>query len=391
MERTPRKISVLNDIHRPAITKLVDEGYFVRGDYATPDVILLRSADIRSLNTRNAFKRLKAVGRVGVGVNNIPVDELTKIGVPVFNTPGANSNAVAELTIGSMIMAGRNILKALDFVRDLQGTDVEIKAKTELSKRAFNGTELTGRTLGVVGLGAIGRKVAKMAIALGMKVTGYDPYLDANSLAELSKSIHLTDDIHTCHNLDYLSFHIPPDARMFTDFSQLAHMKGTVVLNFSRDEVLDTNVLLDGLKYGNISCYVTDFPNARLKEHERVITLPHIGASTTEAKENCAFMIVDQITDFLENGNIRNSVNFPEAIAPQIYNHRIVVANKNIPSMITQISGVIASAELNIETLTHSSKDGIAYSIIDVNDAPPDSVRDVLLGLNGVLMVRIIR
>lgn len=389
-DRTPRRISVLNDIYKPAIMKLADDDYSVRGDFNNPDAILLRSADLRDLQI-NKKNRLKAVGRAGVGVNNIPVDRLTEAGIPVFNTPGANANAVKELTIAGMIMAGRNVPNALNFIGNLKGTDAEIRAKTELSKKAFNGTELAGSTLGVVGLGAIGRKVAEAASALGMQVTGCDPYLDTDSVNELSKRMHLTGAIHTCHDLDYISFHVPPDARMFTDINQLAQMRRTIVLNFSRDEVLDTDVILEGLKYGKISYYVTDFPNARLKDHEQVITLPHIGASTAEAKENCAYMIADQVADFLKNGNIRNSVNFPESIGPQEYKHRIVIANRNEPNHIAQISSTLAEAGLNIENMLNSSKDKIAYSIIDVDSELPQAVCDVISSYDGVLMARIIR
>ena len=392
MERTPRNISILNDIHRPAITKLVDEGYFVRGDFTDPDVILVRSADLRNMYV-NKNSRLRVVGRVGIGVNNIPVDKLTEVGVPVFNTPGANANAVKELTIAGMIMASRNVYKALKFVDGLEGSDAEIKAMTELSKVAYTGHELSRKTLGVIGLGAIGRKVAKAAGALGMEVIGHDPYLTPETKAMLSKHIHLEENLHDIFGrADIVSFHVPPNTRDILTIDMLNDMKRhMIVLNFSRDEVLDTAVVLEGIAIGRIACYVTDFPNAQLIRHEKVITFPHIGASTVEAKENCAYMIVDQVTDFLENGNIHNSVNFPESAAPQNYKHRLIVANRNIPNMIAQISTTVAGAGLNIENMVNSSRGEIAYTILDVDNVPPDSLCDVLLRLDGVLMVRIIR
>jgi len=391
-DRTPRRINVLNDIHRPAMMKLADGGYSVRSDYTDPDVILVRSADLRNMYV-NKNSRLRVVGRVGVGVNNIPIDKLTEVGVLVFNTPGANANAVKELTIAGMIMASRNVYKALKFVDGLEGSDAEIKAITELSKVAYTGHELSRKTLGVIGLGAIGRKVAKAAGALGMEVIGHDPYLTPETKAMLSKHIHLEENLHDIFGrADIVSFHVPPDTRDILTIDMLKDMKRLmIVLNFSRDEVLDTAVVLEGIAIGRIACYVTDFPNAQLIRHEKVITLPHIGASTVEAKENCAYMIVDQVTDFLENGNIHNSVNFPESTAPQNYEHRLIVANRNIPNMIAQISTTVAGAGLNIENMVNSSRGEIAYTILDVDNVPPDSLCDVLLRLDGVLMVRIIR
>jgi len=262
-----------------------------------------------------------------------------------------------------------------------------------LSKVAYTGHELSRKTLGVIGLGAIGRKVAKAAGALGMEVIGHDPYLTPETKAMLSKHIHLEENLHDIFGrADIVSFHVPPDTRDILTIDMLKDMKRLmIVLNFSRDEVLDTAVVLEGIAIGRIACYVTDFPNAQLIRHEKVITFPHIGASTVEAKENCAYMIVDQVTDFLENGNIHNSVNFPESTAPQNYKHRLIVANRNIPNMIAQISTTVAGAGLNIENMVNSSRGEIAYTILDVDNVPPDSLCDVLLRLDGVLMVRIIR
>ena len=392
MDRSPpRRITALNDIHRPAISRLIEAGYDVRGDFHDPDAILLRSADIRNLNTKESH--LKAVGRVGVGVNNIPVDKLTEVGVPVFNTPGANANAVKELTIAGMLMASRNIHKAMKFVDGLEGSDAEIKAMAELSKKAFNGSELSQQTLGVIGLGAIGRKVAKTAGALGMKIMGYDPYLTPETRAMLSKYMELVDNLDVIFGeSDFVSFHVPGGTRDLLTYDSLKHLaRGTIVLNFSRDDILDAGVIIDAINGGKIACYVTDFPNAELIRHEKVITFPHIGASTIGAKENCAYMIVDQVTDFLENGNIRNSVNFPEAIAPQDYKHRLVVANRNVPNMIAQISSTVSGAGLNIENMVNSSKGEIAYTIIDVDNTPPQALCDVLLSHDGILVARIIR
>ena len=391
-DRTPRRINVLNDIYKPAIMKLADDDYSVRDDFSNPDAILLRSADLRDLQI-NKKNRLKAVGRAGVGVNNIPVDRLTEAGIPVFNTPGANANAVKELTIAGMIMASRKVREAMKFVDGLQGSDAEIKAKTELSKTAFTGLELSRQTIGVVGLGAIGRKVAKAAGALGMEVIGHDPYLTPETKTMLSKYMHLEEKLHDIfYQADFVSLHVPPDTRDIISMDMLDIIKRlTIILNFSRDEILDTAVVLEGIHRGKIACYVTDFPNAQLIRHEKVITFPHIGASTVEAKEKCAYMIVGQITDFLRHGNIRNSVNFPESIGPQEYKHRIVIANRNEPNHIAQISSTLAEAGLNIENMLNSSKDKIAYSIIDVDSELPQAVCDVISSYDGVLMARIIR
>jgi D-3-phosphoglycerate dehydrogenase len=334
-----------------------------------------------------------AVARAGAGTNNVPVAALSRRGVPVFNAPGANANAVKELVIAGLLLGARNICQAWDFARRLQGSDAEIDAATERGKKDFVGIELPGRTIGVVGLGAIGVEVANAAQRLGMRVLGYDPQITVQRAWQLSSAVEQAlslDDLFA--RAQFVSVHVPlADAtRGLVNESRIRLMPpGGVVLNFSRAPIVDDRAVLAALDSGQLQAYVCDFPKNALKDHPRVVTLPHLGASTAEAEENCAVMVADQLRDFLEHGNIRNSVNFPEAVLPRMAGaSRIAVANANVPNMVGQISTLLAGAGLNIAELLNKSRGEYAYTLIDAEGRVDDALLARLRGIDGVLAVR---
>jgi D-3-phosphoglycerate dehydrogenase len=327
-------------------------------------------------------------------VNNIPVAKLSERGIPVFNTPGANANAVKELVVAGLVLGARHLVRGWQFARDLSGTDEQIHQAIEAGKKDYAGFELTGRTLGVVGLGAIGRLVANAAIALGMKVVGADPGLTIEGAWQLSS------DVRRAHSLeellkssDFVTLHLPLSAatKHLISAERLAIMKpGVVLLNFSREGIVDDAALAAGLERGHIGAYVTDFPSARTKDHPRVTALPHLGASTAEAEENSATMVVDEIREFLEHGNIRNAVNFPDVVVPRATPHRIVVANANVPAMLSQISDALGQAGLNIHDMVNMSKGELAYTVVDLDAPIPADVVARIGGIKGVLMTRVV-
>jgi D-3-phosphoglycerate dehydrogenase len=336
---------------------------------------------------------LKAVGRAGAGVNNIPVDQLTSRGIPVFNTPGANANAVKELVLVGMLMAARNIGPARDFVRHLEGTDKEITQQVESGKKRFVGVELPNRTLGVIGLGAIGVKVANAAIALGMRVIGYDPHITVTNAWQLASQVEKVlsvDDVLA--QSDFVSLHVPltDSTRGLIDAKRLRISRpGITLLNFSRQGIIDHEAVYEAINAEKMKAYVCDFPDNLLKSHPRVIPLPHLGASTEEAEENCAVMVADQIRDYLEHGTIRNSVNFPEMTMPRSSDgYRLLVVNSNVPHMIERISKAIANADINILDLLNRSRGEIACTLVDMELPLPQSAIDEIGAIEGVLRVR---
>jgi D-3-phosphoglycerate dehydrogenase len=355
-----------------------------------PDAILVRSQDMHKIKIPDS---VKAVGRAGAGVNNIPIADLTNKGVPVLNTPGANSNAVRELVIAGMLLASRNIYQAWDYVRNLSGPDEEINKRVEKDKKQFVGFELLGKTLGIIGLGNVGVKVANAAINLGMKVIGFDPTISVNRAWELSANVE------QAHNLidiflksDFVTIHVPlsKETKNLIDAEKLnCTTKGLVLLNFSREGIVNTVDLEQALNDKKILSYVTDFPSEHLIKHPNVVSLPHLGASTHEAEENSANMIVRQIRDLLENGNINNSVNFPNLEMP--FNNakvRLAVVNANVPNMVAQISSCLASVDINIISLINKSRDAIAYTLVDINSDVPNSVEKQISDIKGVIHVR---
>jgi D-3-phosphoglycerate dehydrogenase len=383
------KVLTLNNISPAGLERLPPDRYEVSVDAADPDAIMLRSFDMHGYPIP---KSLKAVARAGAGVNNIPYKDLAARGIPVFNAPGANAQAVSELTITGMLLAARNVAAALDFARALDGDDQAISRQVEQGKNLFVGFELPGRTLGVIGLGAVGVKVANTALRLGMRVVGHDPDITVNRAWQLSSEVRQAngvDDLLRC--ADIVSVHVPLNDRTrdLIDSRGLGIMRdGATVLNFSREGIVNDESIVAAIDSGKLHAYVCDFPSRRLAGHERVIALPHIGASTREAEENCAIMIADQLREYFEEGNIRNSVNFPEVAIPRNEGNRVVLVNANVPNMLGQISTTLADAGLNIIDMLNKSRGEIAYTLADVEDPIPKAVMDRLAAIEGVIVAR---
>ena len=383
------KILTLNNISVRGLERLPRDRYEVASEIGHPDAILLRSADMHSLEIPAS---VLAVGRAGAGTNNVPVKKLSERGVPVFNAPGANANAVKELVLAGLFLSARNICQAWGYVRDLEGDDHAIEEAVEKGKKKFVGHELPGRTLGVVGLGAIGVEVANAALGLRMKVLGYDPQITVQRAWQLSSGVEQAlslDDLFA--RCDVVTVHVPlTDAtRGLVNEARLRLMrKGGVILNFARAQIVDEAAVLASLDAGHLASYVCDFPTRAVKAHPKVVALPHLGASTGEAEENCAIMVADTLRDYLENGNVRNSVNFPEAVLPRVGGNRVAIANDNVPNMVGQISTCLADAKLNIADLLNKSRGELAYTIIDTDGPISADVLAKLRSIPGVLSAR---
>ncbi|MDY6947739.1 MAG: phosphoglycerate dehydrogenase [Pseudomonadota bacterium] len=381
---------MLNNVSVRGLERLPRDRYEVASSLTNPDAVLVRSADMHSIDIPSS---VIAVGRAGAGTNNIPVARLSKRGVPVFNAPGANANAVKELVIAGMFLAARNICQGWDYARNLKGSDEEIDAEVERGKKKFVGYELPTRTLGVIGLGAVGVEVANAAHLLGMRVLGFDPQITVQRAWQLSSGVEQAlslDDLFS--RCDMVTVHVPlvEATRGLVNAARLRLLKENgVILNFSRAGIVDEAAVVAALDSGKLGAYICDFPTNLLKNHAKVVALPHLGASTGEAEENCAIMVADTLKDFLENGNVRNSVNFPEAVLPRTINAtRLAIANENVPNMVGQISTALAGANLNIADLLNKSRGEIAYTLIDVDGSIPASVLDQLRKIEGVLNVR---
>jgi D-3-phosphoglycerate dehydrogenase len=383
------KILTLNNIAVKGLEKLPREHYEVASEIRHPDAILLRSFKMHDMEIPDS---LKAVGRAGAGVNNIPVDKMSARGIPVFNAPGANSNAVKELVIAGMLMACRNICQSWKFARDLEGEDALINRNVEAGKKDFVGFELPGRTLGVIGLGAIGIRVANAALSLGMNVIGFDPQITVQGAWQLSSNVQQASSVDDLlSKSDFVTFHVPlVDAtRYLINRERLGIMKdNAVILNFARNGIVDDVAMVEALDSGKAYAYVCDFPSNLLKDHPRVITLPHLGASTKEAEDNCAIMVAEQVRDYLQDGTIHNSVNFPEVDMPRAGGYRLSIANANTPNMLGQISTTLADASLNIIDMINKSKGDLAYTLVDVETEIPDAVVGKIRDIEGVLSVR---
>ncbi|NOX91052.1 MAG: phosphoglycerate dehydrogenase [Gammaproteobacteria bacterium] len=385
------KILTLNNISVAGLERLPRESYEVASEIQHPDAILLRSFKMHDMDIPPT---LKAVGRAGAGVNNIPVDKMSAAGIPVFNAPGANANAVKELVVTGMLLACRNICQAWEFARELEGDDVAVNKQVEAGKKNFGGFELPGRTLGVVGLGAIGRQVANAAVALGMKVVGFDPGITVEGAWALSANVKKAATVdELLSQVDFVTFHVPlvEATKHMINAERLKNMKDNVViLNFARGGIVDDEAVSRAIKTGKVYAYVCDFPTNLLKKHERVITLPHLGASTVEAEDNCAIMVAEQVRDYLENGNIINSVNFPDVNMPRTEGVRVAVVNFNVPNMVGQITTALADGGLNIIDMLNKSCADLAYTLVDVDKDMPDAVLDSVRAIDGVLAVRAI-
>ncbi|MCK9388614.1 MAG: phosphoglycerate dehydrogenase [Sulfuritalea sp.] len=382
-------VLVLNAISQNGLKRLPAEGYTVGKEIAQPDAVMVRSADMHSMDIP---KSVLAIGRAGSGTNNIPVKAMSARGVPVFNAPGANANAVKELVVAGMLLSARNIGDAMKFVSALDPADPTMEKKVEDGKKKYAGYELAGHTLGVIGLGKIGCLVADVAIKLGMNVLGYDPEITVDaawSLPSQVKKAHSAAEV--LKNSNFISMHVPlVDAtRKMINTEMLAHARhGAVLMNFSREGVVDEAAVLAALEAKKIAAYVCDFPSAQVNNHPHVIALPHLGASTREAEENCAVMVADQLREYLEHGNVQNAVNFPNVVMPRESNFRIAVANSNVPNMLGQISTAMAQAGLNISNMMNKSKGDVAYTLVDVDSKVPKKVIDSIAAIAGVLAVR---
>ena len=383
------RIQVLNHISAGGLKRLPWDQFAVSADAGEPHALLVRSAD---LHGREIPDSVLAIGRAGSGVNNIPVASMSARGIPVFNAPGANANAVKELVLAGMLLAARRLDAALKFVDTLAPDDPELEAKVEAGKKSFAGYELAGHTLGVVGLGKVGCLVADAAIKLGMHVIGYDPEITVESAWSLPSSVKKADNLGAVlKHSEFLTLHVPliEATRGMIDAGGVAQLKpGAVLLNFSRGGVVDEAAVLEALSEGQLARYVCDFPGPHLAGHQGVILLPHLGASTREAEENCAVMVADQLRDYLVDGTIRNSVNFPDVGLPREAPFRVAIANANVPNMVGGISHEMAVAGLNIATMTNKSRGDLAYTLVDVDSDVPDAVIKAIAALDGVLMVR---
>lgn len=385
------KIKTYNTLSRTGLEKFPSGRFEIGPGVDRPDAILLRSHDLHDVVIPET---VKAVGRAGTGVNNIPVAEYSKRGIPVFNAPGANANAVTELVIAGLLLAARNIPDAWHFTKNLEGDGDELESLVEQGKKRFSGFELAGKTLGVVGLGAIGVKVSNAAAALGLKVIGFDPQLTVESAWQLSSDAIAAGSLdELLARADFVTLHVPLNdhTRHLINAARLAKIKPkATLLNFSRAAIVDESAVLAALESGTLHAYVSDFPSRALLNHPRTIVLPHLGASTAEAEDNCAAMVSEQVRDFLENGNIRRSVNFPDVHLPRTEGLRLAIANENVPGMVSQITGILAEHKINIVDFLNKSRGDYAYSLIDINDHIPPPLLARIGSIQGVLAVRVV-
>jgi D-3-phosphoglycerate dehydrogenase len=384
-------IRTLGAISQTGLARFPDANYTVDPDAAAPQALLLRSAN---LHGKPIPESLLAVARAGAGVNNIPIPEFSARGIPVFNTPGANANAVKELVVAAIFLAARNIVPAATFAHRLGGDAAEMSAAVEKGKKAFAGFELPGRTLGVIGLGAVGVEVANAASGLGMQVIGFDPAVTVEHAWKLSSLVERAGSLdELLHRSDIVTVHVPltPGTRGLIGTAQLAAIRPSAVLvNFARGPIVDEPAVVAALESGALRGYVCDFPTPALNKREHVVTLPHLGASTAEAEENCAVMAVDQLRGYLENGIVRNSVNFPAAdLARAPGTTRLVIANSNVPNMVGQISTLMARAGLNIADLLNKSKGELAYTVVDLDSEVPGALLNQVKAIEGVLAARL--
>lgn len=383
-------IKTLNKISKTGLGRF-DANYTCADEIDAPDAIMVRSAAMHDMEMPSS---LLAIARAGAGVNNIPCDKCAEQGIVVFNTPGANANAVKELVLAGLLMCSRKVVPAIEWAKTLKGNGAEVGKMVEKGKGAFAGPEIMGKKLGVIGLGAIGILVANAAYSLGMTVYGYDPYLSVDSAWKLSRHIkHSADMSEIFKECDYITVHVPltPDTKGFINAESIATMKdGVRILNFARGDLVDSAAVIDALANGKIAAYVTDFPNDELIGVDGVIAIPHLGASTAESEENCAVMAADELREYLENGNIINSVNMPNVSMPRSTAVRVCVIHNNIPNMLAQISGVVSSSNINIEKLNNQSRKDYAYTMLDV-ESINDSVVESIKAIDGVIRVRVIK
>ena len=383
------QIQTINNISPLGLERFDSSKFGVSEDTTEPDAIMLRSQKIHEMEFDT---NLKAVGRAGAGVNNIPVDRLTEMGVPVFNAPGANANAVKELVIASLFIAQRNLVDAVSYTRGLQSSGDELDREVEGGKKKFVGYELPGRTLGVIGLGAIGVEVANAAIALGMKVVGFDPGLTVASAWKLNRDVEQATSVdEVISSSEFVTVHVPliDATRNLINEQSIANMPDrAVILNFARSGIVDDAAVIKALDTGKVKNYITDFPTTETIAHPGVVVMPHLGASTAEAEENCAIMVADQLQDYLENGNIRNSVNFPSVELARKSDYRLCLIHKNVPDMVGQISHQLGLSSVNIEHMINESKGPVACTLIDTaKEVPADTLKSIF-AIEGMIKAR---
>ncbi len=383
------QILVLNQVAQAGLARLPAERYAVVAESRAPDAVVVRSRDLHGMDLG---ERLKAVARAGAGTNNVPVPALSKRGVPVFNAPGANANAVKELVVAGLLIGARNLAPALDFVRGLDKSAPDLERRIEDGKKAYAGGELPGQTLGVIGLGKIGSLVADAAIRLGMQVVGHDPDITVEGAWGLPSQVRRANSVDDLLKASrFVTLHVPlvERTRHLVNAKNIGLMReGAILLNFSREGVVDDAAVLAALGTGKLRCYVTDFPTAALIGAPGVVALPHLGASTGEAEENSAVMVIDTLRDYLEHGNLRNSVNFPEAVMARESPYRLAIANANVPDMLARISHAMGERRINIHNMLNKSRGDLAYTLVDVDSPVPEAALAALRAIDGVLAVR---
>lgn len=384
-------IKTYNKISAAGLNRLAAKGYAYGDEVEDPVGAIVRSA---SLHETEFQKSLLAIARAGAGTNNIPIDRCSEQGIVVFNTPGANANAVKELVIAGLLIASRRIVPAIEWAKGLKGNGEAVGKMVEKGKSAFAGPEISGKSIGVIGLGAIGVRVANAANHLGMKVYGYDPYLSVNAAWNLThNAIHAIDIKEIFENCDYITIHVPltPETKGFINGETIATMRdGVRILNFARGDLVNSADILTALENGKVAAYVTDFPNDEILGHDGVIAIPHLGASTPESEDNCAGMAADELTDYIENGNITNSVNLPNTAMARSGEKRICIIHKNVPTMITKITQVLAAKGVNIENMLNTSKKQYAYTLLDVTGDITNDIANEIAALDDIIRVRVI-
>ena len=385
------QVKLFNKISNAGLSLLKPEAYTCSEDFENYDAIMVRSAKLHDLEFP---KNLKCIARAGAGVNNIPLDKCTENGIVVFNTPGANANAVKELVLCALLLSSRNIVGGANWVKTLAGNGDKIGAMAEKGKSNFAGPEISGKTLGVIGLGAIGVRVANAALALGMEVIGYDPYLSVNAALQIQRGVRYTADLNEIFaNSDYITVHVPlmDSTRGIVSREGIALMKdGVRILNFARDGLCDEDAIIEGLESGKIACYCCDFASERMLAQPNALCLPHLGASTPESEDNCARMAAEEMMEYLEKGTIRNSVNFPNLKVPREADIRICIMHRNIPNLIAKLSTVLSDRGINIENMGSRPRGEVAYTIMETNDELSDETKAALQAVEGVISFRVI-
>ena len=385
------RIKTLNKISPAGISVLDQTRFSISSDVENEDGILVRSADMHEYVFPEA---LRAIARAGAGTNNIPIDRCSENGIVVFNTPGANANAVKELAVCALLLASRNVVGGVQWVREQAGGGADVEAVVEKGKSQFVGPELSGKMLGVIGLGAIGVQVANIATKLGMTVFGYDPFLSVDAALSLSRLVHRAMDLETIYkNCDYITLHVPQTAETkgMINTDSINMMKGHVrIINLARGGLVNDDDMLLALDSGRVAAYITDFPNNKIIQGKNVVTIPHLGASTPESEENCAVMAAQQLRDYLENGNIKNSVNLPTLVQEWSGISRLCVIHRNVPGTIASITGVLSKDGVNVENMTNKSKKDYAYTVVDMGSRISESVVNEIRAIDGVLRVRVL-